>query len=105
MNAMTGRDPHQALKTEVIAQARSTHVELRLAKLQWGKADIGFSLHAITHTFSTAGVQATDFLSMLGFERGACAFFEGRECYARWTSETFDAAQFAQLFDKAFSQL
>jgi TIR domain len=105
MNAMTGRDPHQALKTEVIGQARSTHIELRLAKLQWGKVDIGFSLHAIPHTFSTAGIQATDFLSMVGFARASCSFFGGGECYVRWTTETFDTTQFAQLFDKAFSQL
>jgi hypothetical protein len=101
---MNGHDPHQALKTEVIAQARSRNAQVLLAKLQWSKEDIGFSLHISPNTYTTYGIQTTDFLSMMGFQRSACAFTHG-ECYWRWAPEDFDVAKFAEAFDQGYSSL
>ena len=102
---MNGRDPHQALKSEVLGQARSGNASFVLAKLQWGKDDVGYSLHVLPHTFSTYGIQATDFLSFLGFERSVCSFVDRRQCYFRWVNENFDVNTFAELFDSAYRNL
>src|ERR1700730_14056272 len=54
---MQSRDPHQALRSSTIANARSRGIEFVLAKLQWGKDQIGYSLHANPNTWSTSGFQ------------------------------------------------
>src|SRR5216684_2514921 len=103
---MNGRDPHQALKSEVLSQARSSGANLILAKLQWGKDDIGYSLHMAPNSFSlSGGYQVTDFLSHLGFQRSGCSFIDSRECYVRWVDANFDVNVFASLFDQAFRNL
>lgn len=103
---MNDRDPHQALKSEVLGQVRSGTTNLVLAKLQWGKDDIGYSLHVSPNTFSlSGGYQITDFLSHLGFERSGCAFIDSRQCYVRWVDENFDLNTFAGLFDQAYRNL
>jgi len=98
------RDPHQSLKNEVLGESRSLNSSFVLAKLQWSKEDIAFSLHAEPHTFSMAGIQATDFLNSLGFERASCSFTGGRQCYVRWVDAGFDVIAFAGLFDQAFGK-
>lgn len=103
---MNNRDPHQALKSEVLKQVRSGTTNLVLAKLQWGKDDIGYSLHVSPTSFSVSGgYQITDFLSHLGFERSGCSFIDSRQCYVRWVSEDFDLDAFAGLFDQAYRNL
>jgi hypothetical protein len=62
----SGRDPHSALKTEMIAKANIDGMEVVLARLQWGKDDSGYSLHVNPTAFSTTGLQRTDFLAYLG---------------------------------------
>lgn len=103
---MNGRDPHQALRSEIIRQARSGGANFVIAKLQWGKDDIGFSLHVSPNTFSlSGGYQVTDFLVHLGFERSGCSFIDNRQCYFRWVDENFDLNSFTSFFDQAFSDL
>ncbi|MFN7088288.1 MAG: TIR domain-containing protein [Candidatus Paceibacteria bacterium] len=102
---MNGRDPHQALKSEILGQARSSNVNFVLAKLQWGKDDIGYSLHVSPHSFSTYGIQATDFLNFLGFQRSGCSFIDSRQCYVRWVDKDFDVNAFAGFFDTAYRNL
>ncbi len=36
---MNGVDPHKALKTEVVRKVNGGHLEIVLARLQWGKED------------------------------------------------------------------
>lgn len=102
---MNGRDPHQSLKSEILAQTQSKSVRLLLAKLQWSKSDIGFSLHTNPYTYSTHGFQANDFLKLLGFERSRCSFLSGNECYVKWVDKGFDVTHFARLFDQSFANL
>lgn len=101
---MNSRDPHQALKTEVVAEARSRNAPVILARLQWGKDDVGYSLHVSPNTFSSYGIQTTDFLAMMGFERSRCAFTHG-ECFCRWVSQDFDVSKFAEAFDHGYASL
>ena len=102
---MNGKDPHRSLKREVLGQARSGNASFVLAKLRWGKDDMGYSLHAAPNSFTTAGFQVTDFLSYLGFQRSSCSFVDRQECYVRWVDEEFDVNAFAGLFDQAFRNL
>lgn len=100
---MNDRDPHQALKSEIIEKGSSGRAAFALARLQWSKNDIGFSLHVSPNSFSTAGLQVPDFLSYLGFKRSGCAFLERRECYVRWVSSDLKLTGFPQIFDQAFA--
>lgn len=102
---MDNRSLHQSLKSEVVKQVQSRNAKIVLVKLQWGKNDIGFSLHVSPNTFSTAGIQVTDFLNYLCFERDECLFTDDRQCYARLVGDDFDAEKFSDLFDQAFSNL
>ena len=102
---MNGRNPHQALKSDIIGQARASRAEVVLARLQWGKEDIGFSLHINPNTYSTSGIQITDFLSYLDFRRSGCSFTTGRQCYVRWVDEGFDLSSFVASFDSSFAKL
>ncbi|MCA1579132.1 MAG: TIR domain-containing protein [Acidobacteria bacterium] len=77
-----------------------------MAKLQWGKDDIGYSLHVAPNSYSlSGGYQVTDFLSHLGFQRSGCSFIDSRQCYVRWMTANFDVNAFASLFDQAFRNL
>ncbi len=102
---MQSRDPHQSLRSSTIANARSGGVEFVLAKLQWGKDQIGYSLHANPNTWSTSGFQLTDFLGYLGFQRSGCSFFVGQQCYVRWVNDGFDIGEFPKSFDTAYAML
>jgi hypothetical protein len=101
----SGKNLHQALKTEIVARSHAQMANFSFVKLQWGKEDVAFSLHAAPHTFSMSGEQVTDFLDRLGFERSPCAFVDRGECYARWVDDNFDIQAFTNLFDQAYSNL
>ena len=45
--AAQGRDPHTALKRDVVSRVNREHFEAVLARLQWGKDDVAFSLQPI----------------------------------------------------------
>lgn len=104
--AAQGRDPHAALKRDVVSRAIREGFEAVLARLQWGKADVAFSLHANPSSFGTFGLQKTDFLSYLGFQRyDQCPFTSFRRCYAKWVDEGFNVERFADAFHKAYGEL
>lgn len=100
------RDPHSALKSEVLKKINANHIELVLAKLQWSKDDKGYSLHVNPTSFSTAGLQTTDFLSYLGFQRNnACSFTNFHRCYSKWVDEDFNLEAFATAFNAGYGHL
>ena len=101
-----GRDPHAALKQEVVARTNREGFEAVLARLQWGKEDVAFSLHANPSSFGTFGLQKTDFLAYLGFQRSdRCSFTSFQRCYVRWVDGDFDVQLFVDSFLKGFSEI
>ncbi|MFH1909469.1 MAG: toll/interleukin-1 receptor domain-containing protein [Chloroflexota bacterium] len=95
-------DHHAALVPEQVSQASGGGVRFVVAKLQWGKDDIGYSLHVEPTSFSSAGMQTTDFLAYLGFKRESCSFVPHSQCYAAWVDSEFELSKFAGKFDEAF---
>ena len=74
---MSDRDHHRALKTEVVGRLNAGRAQMVLAALQAGKSDKWFTLHVNPTSFSTAGLQPTDWLAYLGFRRNdQCNFTE-----------------------------
>lgn len=102
---MTNRDPHQALKSEIVSRHNGNYFEVLLVRLQWGKDDIAFSAHVNQSTYSTSGIQRTDFLNYLGFSASSCSFIAGGKCYTRWVDEAFDPKAFGDAFNKAYALL
>jgi hypothetical protein len=100
------RDPHSALKTEVISKTNAGHLEIVLAKLQWGKDDKGYGLHVNPSSYSTAGLQTTDFLGYLGFQRhDRCNFTSFQRCYCKWVTEDFNVQEFATAFHAGYGHI
>lgn len=103
---MSGRDHHSALKTEAVAKVNAGHIEIVVARLQWGKDDKAFTLHVNPTAFSTAGIQTTDWLAYLSFQRNdRCAFTSFGRCYSREVPEGFDVQAFATAFNAGFGYL
>ncbi len=98
------RTTHEALKHEQLSKGRAnaSGVSFVLMRHQWDKNDFGYSLHAVPTQFTTAGVQTTDFLALLGFERSACSFGDRGECYSKWVGDRFPLDQFLGKFDEAY---
>jgi hypothetical protein len=77
-----------------------------LGALQSGKRDKWFTLHVNPTSFSTAGLQPTDWLAYLGFRRNdQCNFTESQRCYSREVPQEFDLQQFATAFNAGFGYL
>src|SRR3989344_633506 len=93
---------HNALKSEAIETKSIPNFQLALARLQWGKTEIGYSLHVGTNTWISSGMQSSAFLQHLGFEHGVCQFLHG-ECWAKSVPEGFDLAAFASALEGAFN--
>src|SRR6266851_2431763 len=103
---MNGRDPHSALKSEVVGKINAGHLEVVLARLQWGKDDVGYSLHVNPTSYTSAGLQPTDFLAYLGFQRSdRCSFTGFQRCYCTWVSEGFNIEEFATAFNGGYGHL
>lgn len=103
---MAARDHHLALKAEAIAKVNAGPIEIVVAKLQWGKDDKTFTLHVNPTSFSTAGLQTTDWLAYLGFRRNdKCPFTNFGRCYSKEVLEDFDVQAFATAFNAGFGQL
>lgn len=66
-------DLHSALQVDEVGRRSAGGVEFVLLKLIHGKEDFQLTLHARPYTFSTAGVQVTDFLAELRFSRSPCS--------------------------------
>jgi len=102
---MTNRDPHQALKSEIVSRHSGNYLEAILVRLQWGKDDIAFSAHVNSSSYSTSGIQQTDFLTYLGFSASDCSFSTGRKCFTRWVDESYDPKAFVDAFNSAYALL
>jgi TIR domain len=103
---LPARDHHTALRSEVLAKVNAGHLEIVLAKLQWGKEDVAFTLHVNPSSYSTAGLQTTDWLAYLGFQRNdQCQFTGFNRCYSKEVPEGFDVQAFATAFNGGFAQL
>lgn len=103
---MHGRDMHTALKTAVIRKAQQSNMQAVLAQLQWGKEDKAYSLHVAPNSFTTSGLQTTDYLAYLGFTpSNRCTFTASQRCYCRWSTEDFDPEAFARAFDESFARM
>lgn len=72
---------------------------MKLVRLQHGKEHFSHSLHAFPNSYSSAGLQTTDFLAFLGFRRSSCGFGSS-ECYAMRVPEGFKVAEFSEAFRK-----
>jgi TIR domain len=100
------RDPHSALKSDIIHRISKDGAEFVLARLQYGKTDIRSSLHVSPNTYSSSGLQTTDFLATLGFQRSdQCPFANLHRCYVKWVDEDFQIGDFANAFSSAYTQL
>jgi hypothetical protein len=103
---MERRDPHSALKSEVVKTINAGHLEIALARLQWDKDDIAWNLHVNPTSFSSAGLQTTDWLGYLGFQRNdRCSFTSFQRCYSKWVDEGFNVEEFATAFNAGFGHL
>lgn len=90
-------DIHTGLRHDQLASFDSGGVSFLLVRVITGKDRSAIGLHARPHTFSTAGIQTTDVLSYLGFQRSSCTFQQG-DGYCRAVSSEFDSAGFAADF-------
>jgi hypothetical protein len=100
------RDHHTALKSETVEKINAGHIEIVLARLQWSKDEKAYALHVNPTSFSTAGLQTTDWLSYLGFQRNdRCQFTGFGRCYSREVPEGFNLNAFATAFNGGFGHL
>ena len=106
---MAVRNHHSALRIEeIITQilpGPTPTAQLALAKLQWGKEDIAYNLHVAPLTRSSSGLQRTDLLDYLGFERNECQFVTGKQCHTRWVDAGFKQEVFWQAFEQSYAAL
>lgn len=98
------RDLHSALKTSVIQEFQEGGIRYKIVRLQNGKDDFTDSLHANPSSFSLSGLQTTDILSFLGFERGHCAFHDG-ECFVKEIPAGFNAIEYAKSIKIAYDSI
>lgn len=99
-------DLHAALRTETMATCDSAGVAFVLARLQHNRDSVTYSLHARPTSFTTAGIQTTDFLAQLGFQRiPYCGFMAGQECYARTVNVPFELDHFGAAFATSFAAM
>jgi hypothetical protein len=101
---VTYTDLHSALKTVVVAELSEAGIEYKHVRLQHGKDNFVDSLHARPSSFSTAGIQATDFLYVLGFRRAKCAFHVGGECYCRRLPHAVDLEGLVKAIARALEK-
>jgi hypothetical protein len=103
---MLNRDPHVALKSSVVRIVNAGHLEIALAMLQWSKDEKGYSLHVNPTSISNAGLQTTDLLGYLGFQRNErCSFTNFNRCYSKWVDGDFDVERFAAAFNSGYGHL
>jgi hypothetical protein len=100
---MRSGDLHSALKTTLVADLTEAGIHYKHMRLQHGKDEFIDTLHAHPNSFSTAGIQATDFLHFLGFHRAPCPFHHG-ECYCRTLSLEHDVLSLAKALGSALQE-
>ncbi len=94
-------DLHVGLRTEVLDRGSAAGVEFVLASVRESREHEVRGAHARPTTFSTAGVQRTDFLAHLGFRRGQCSYLVG-ECYSIEAGADFELSGFLEAFPHAW---
>ena len=99
------KDFHTALKTEITDRSSVGGVNHQIVKLQSGKEDISYSIHSEPSSYSLSGVQTTDFLSYLGFQRSNCAFIPHGQCFTNWVEKDFPLNEFAIAFQSAYKDI
>ena len=100
---MKSRDFHKAPKQEPLAEIHLDDVRFTFVKHWWGKNDIAYSLHISPSSYTTAGLQKTDFLNYIGFKLShGCTFLS--KCYARWVTESFNVDDFSKSFSFAYDK-
>ena len=95
MAVKVGKDLHSALKSEQVSGIRVQGLQLVLRRLQGAKDDVAFSLHISPNTFSTSGLQLTDVLAYVGFQRQRCPFMEAQDGYCDWVDGGIELSDFA----------
>jgi hypothetical protein len=93
-------DLHSGLKTTILADVTHGSTRFLLVRLQSGKDRFVDTVHARPQSYSTYGLQSTDFLRILGFRRAACAFHQG-ECYCRVVDTGSDLGKYGQALAEA----
>jgi len=96
-------DLHNALKTTVVREFEEGGIYYKQVTLQHSKDRIVETLHASPRSFTTSGIQLTDFLSFLGFSRSACHFHHG-ECYCRQILSSTDLVGMGKAINNAFRE-
>jgi hypothetical protein len=97
-------DLHSALKTQVTRTFQAQATRFAQVRLQHGKEQFTETLHAQPSSFSSSGIQITDYLHFLGFRRSPCAFL-GSECLVRRISADFQEEGFAEAFQRGYEDL
>ena len=98
------RNLHTALKTSVIQDVAESGFNFKHVRLQNGKDDFVNTLHVRPNSYTSSGLQSTDLLSLAGFNRSQCDFFQS-ECFVREIAEDFDLSGFANSTVTAFKNL
>ncbi|MBF6599034.1 MAG: TIR domain-containing protein [Dehalococcoidia bacterium] len=98
------RDTHSALKSERIATSNKGSVSCTLVRQQWGKDDSASSLHIVPHTFTSYGIQVTDYLVHLGFHRAPCPVSVGG-CFSRFVEDSLDLEAFNTALAASYQSL
>ena len=97
-------DLHSSLQTDELGKQSGGGVEFTLVRLRDSKTAFRGSLHGRSTTWSTAGLQSSDALSILGFKRQRCPFSYG-DGFCIEVSPDFDLARFAAAFSAYFDAL
>ncbi|HYH00948.1 MAG TPA: TIR domain-containing protein [Terriglobales bacterium] len=96
---------HSSLKTEPVDSVQVQGLKLVRARLQWAKDDVAFSVHVSPNQWSTSGMQLTDALGYLGFQRQGCAFADTHEAYCDWIEEGTDLGKLGAAITAVHGQL
>jgi TIR domain len=103
---MAARDHHTALRSARVTEVNAGYIQIVLAKLQWSKDEIAFTLHVNPSSFTSGGLQTTDWLAYLGFRHNdRCPFSGSGQCYSRDVPENFDVHAFATAFNTGYGKL
>lgn len=93
---------HTALKTNIVRDFTEGGVHYKQVTLQHSKDRVVETLHACPRSFTTSGIQLTDFLVFLGFSRSGCPFHQS-ECYCREISPSADVVGMGKAIANAFA--
>lgn len=95
---------HQGVALESVGSTKTdTGLELRLVRVQRGRDDFSYGLHAYPTTFTlSGGFDSAGLLGRAGF-RGmqACSFTSGRECAVKEVGTDFDLDTAAKAYAEA----